>query len=131
MLCCPTRSPSQATTQDAAWSNDVELGAREFGTQAPHTALSGVSQRCSKASGALGGAVGACADAVQIAAARPVRSLVGLVGLGVVATSLTFLVDADRLDPGDAVERGLEQFALGVVGVVGGVLTTACAVLRN
>lgn len=133
MDCCLNISPAKPAREDSGWANpDLQPSdASNFETQNPHTALSRVSGICDKACGALRGAVSACGDAVQIAAPRPVRVLVGLVGLGVAGVSLTFLGDADLLDPGEAVERGLEQFALGVFGVVAGVVTTAGAALWN
>lgn len=131
MFCCPTSSSSQAASQTAALGNNVELDIRDFEpglqTRTPHTALSRISGFCSGAAGVLGRAVGACGTAAQFAAARPGRVLAGLVGAGAAVTSVILLAAPDLLDPDQAVERGSEQFALGLVGVVAGVATTAYA----
>ena len=130
MSCCPTSSSSPAAPQNTAWGDNVQLEIREgdFQSRTPHTALSRISGFCSGAAGVLGRAAGACGSAAQFAAARPGRVLAGLVGAGAAVTSVVLLAAPDLLDPDQALERGSEQFALGLVGVVAGAATTAYAV---
>ena len=125
-MCFSTSSATQAAPQTPAWGNNVELDIREsdFRPATPHTALSRISGCCSGVAGALVRAVGACGTAAQFAAARPGRVLAGLVGAGVAVTSVILLATPDLLDPDQAVERGPEQIALGLLGAVAGAATT-------